>query len=128
LSGTEKTGAIVFYFSLITALSGLATVGFGWNMPNAAQFGLLVLAGFLGGIGQILHTASIRFAPVSVVAPFEYVTLIWAALFGYIVFGDIPAKAVLIGAAIVIAAGLFIVYRERQLGIAERRSQDATTE
>jgi drug/metabolite transporter (DMT)-like permease len=128
LSGTEKTGAIVFYFSLITALSGLVTIGFGWTMPNATQFGLLVLAGFFGGIGQILHTASIRFAPVSVVAPFEYVTLIWATLFGYIVFGDVPVPAVLIGAGIVIAAGLFIVYRERQLGIAERRSQDATTD
>ena len=97
-------------------------------MPTTTQFGLLVLAGFLGGVGQILHTASIRFAPVSVVAPFEYVTLIWATLFGYVVFGDVPAPAVLIGASIVIAAGLFIVYRERQLGIAERRAQDSTAE
>lgn len=125
LSGTEKTGAIVFYFSLITALAGLVTIGFGWTMPTAAQFGLLVIAGILGGVGQILHTASIRFAPVSVVAPFEYVTLIWASLFGYMVFGDIPARAVIIGAAIVIGAGLFILWRERQLGIAERRAQDA---
>ena len=125
LSGTEKTGAIVFYFSLITALSGLLTIGFGWTMPTKEQFGLLVVAGILGGVGQILHTASIRYAPVSVVAPFEYVTLIWASLFGYLVFGDIPAEAVLIGAAIVIAASLFILFRERQLGIAERRAQDA---
>lgn len=128
LSGTEKTGAIVFYFSLITALAGLSTIGFGWNKPDAMQFGLLVVAGILGGVGQILHTASIRFAPVSVVAPFEYVTLIWAALFGFVVFGDIPAGTVMIGAAIVIAASLFILWRERQFGIAERRAQDKTIE
>lgn len=128
LSGTEKTGAIVFYFSMICALAGLTTIGFGWTMPTTQQFGLLVIAGILGGVGQILHTASIRFAPVSVVAPFDYMTLLWATLFGFIVFGDVPALAVLVGAAIVIAAGLFILYRERQLGIAERRAQDAAVE
>ncbi len=126
LAGTEKTGAIVFYFSLITALAGLVTAGFGWIKPTPTEFALLVLAGFLGGVGQILHTASLRFAPVSVIAPFEYITLIWASLFGYIVFGDVPAQAVIIGAIIVISAGLFIIWRERQLGIAERRARDST--
>lgn len=126
LSGTEKTGAIVFYFSLITALAGLTTIGLGWVKPTMSEFVLLVLAGFLGGIGQILHTASLRFAPVSVIAPFEYITLIWASLFGYIVFGDVPARAVIMGAIIVIGAGLFIIWRERQLGIAERRARDTT--
>ena len=125
LAGTEKTGAIVFYFSLITALAGLVTIGFGWIKPTPTEFALLVLAGFFGGIGQILHTASLRFAPVSVIAPFEYITLIWASLFGYVVFGEVPAQAVIIGAIIVISAGLFIIWRERQLGIAERRARDA---
>lgn len=125
LAGTEKTGAIVFYFSLITALAGLVTIGFGWIKPTPTEFALLVLAGFFGGIGQILHTASLRFAPVSVIAPFEYITLIWASLFGYVVFGEVPAQAVIIGAIIVISAGLFIIWRERQLGIAERQARDA---
>jgi len=101
------------------------TIGFGWIKPTPTEFALLVLAGFFGGIGQILHTASLRFAPVSVIAPFEYITLIWASLFGYVVFGEVPAQAVIIGAIIVISAGLFIIWRERQLGIAERRARDA---
>lgn len=125
LSGTEKTGAIVFYFSLITALAGLVTIGFGWNWPTHHELLLLVLAGILGGVGQILQTASLRFAPVSVIAPFEYVSLIWATMLGFLVFGDVPARAVMIGAAIVIGAGLFILWRERQLGIAQRRADDA---
>ena len=75
----------------------------------------LVLSGLLGGIGQICMTFSYRFAEPSLLAPFDYVAMVWAALLGYAVFGEVPEKLVLAGAGIVIASGLFIVWRERQL-------------
>ena len=117
LTQIEKTGAIVFYFSLLTTVLGLATIVLGWRMPPTDELFLLILVGILGGIGQILLTQSYRFADTSIVAPFEYTTMIWALLLGFFMFGDLPSTAVSVGAAIVAAAGLFVLWRERQLGL-----------
>ena len=87
---------------------------------------LFVLVGILGGIGQILVTQCYRYADTSVIAPFEYTTMIWALLFGWFVFGDLPTVAVLIGAAIVAATGLFIVWREHRLGLLRTKELQAT--
>jgi drug/metabolite transporter (DMT)-like permease len=75
----------------------------------------LVLCGLLGGVGQICMTYSYRYAEPSMLAPFDYVAMVWAMILGYFIFGDIPAQLVLAGAGVVIAAGLYIVWRERQL-------------
>lgn len=117
LLATEKTGAIVLYFSLLTALLGLSTVVLGWRMPNPADLALLVMIGILGGIGQILLTQSFRYADASLVAPFEYTTMLWAFLIGWFVFGQAPQQTVVIGAMIVALSGLFVLWRERQLGL-----------
>ena len=76
LTATEKTGAIVFYFQALTTLLGLATWALGWNLPNGADGLLLVVVGILGGIGQILLTQSYRYADTSLIAPFEYTTMV----------------------------------------------------
>ena len=73
--------------------------------------------GLLGGIGQILITESYRHAPASVVAPFAYTAMIYSIVIGYLWFGEVPQAVVLAGAAIVIAAGLFVIWRERKLGL-----------
>jgi drug/metabolite transporter (DMT)-like permease len=73
---TERTGAIVLYFSLMTTFLGLVTIVLGWRMPGAGDAALLVVIGILGGIGQILLTQSYRYADASLVAPFEYTTMI----------------------------------------------------
>ena len=125
LSQSEKTGAIVFYFSATCALLSLITLAFGWRMPDAQQAGLLVLSGILGGVGQILLTASYRYAPVSVVAPFDYTSLLWALVLGFAIFGDIPAPLVMVGAAMVVAAGLFVLWREHRLGLRARQEREA---
>jgi drug/metabolite transporter (DMT)-like permease len=125
LTQVEKTGAIVLYFSLLTSAVGLTTIILGWRLPPSDDFMLLVLIGILGGIGQILLTQSYRFADTSIVAPFEYTTMIWALLFGWFVFGDLPTSAVSIGAGIVAAAGLFVLWRERQLGL--KRAKEVET-
>jgi uncharacterized membrane protein len=97
LTATEKTGAIVFYFFILASTLSLCTIAFGWHMPDAKDWALFVLAGILGGIGQILLTQSYRHADTSVIAPFEYTTMIWALLFGWFVFGDLPTVTVLTG-------------------------------
>ena len=117
LTATEKTGAIVFYFFILASALSLCTIMFGWRMPDASDWALFVVAGILGGIGQILLTQSYRFADTSVIAPFEYTTMVWALLFGWFMFGDLPTPTVLTGATIVAATGLFIVWREHKLGL-----------
>ena len=123
LTDTETTSSIVFYFSLICAVAGLATWPFGWVelrrwlLPLAAA---LVATGLVGGIAHILLTESYRYAPASLIAPFDYTTMIWAFVLGYVVFGEVPTIYVYIGAAIVAGAGLFVIWRERQLGLRRR--------
>ncbi|MGL5362877.1 MAG: DMT family transporter [Bosea sp. (in: a-proteobacteria)] len=125
LTQTEKTGAIVFYFMMLTSLLGLATSAFGWPMPSLTDAIVLVMIGILGGLGQILMTASYRAADASLVAPFEYTSMIWALAIGWFVFGELPVMAVLIGAAIVVCAGLFVIWRENKLGLLRRQSNEA---
>jgi drug/metabolite transporter (DMT)-like permease len=124
LTGTETTPSIVFYFSLVCAIAGLATLPFGWIWPSPMQLAVLIGTGILGGLGHILLTESYRHAPQSVVAPFNYTSMIWALALGYFVFGEIPAPLVFVGAAIVAGAGLFVILRERRLGIREGQLPD----
>lgn len=125
LTATEGTGAIVFYFSLLTTILGLSTALLGWVMPPPGDFALLVLVGILGGIGQILLTQSYRYGDASLVAPFEYTTMIWALLIGWFAFDQLPQPSVALGGAIVAAAGLFVIWRERRLGIERARALEA---
>ncbi|RDI60854.1 DMT family transporter [Microvirga subterranea] len=117
LTATEKTGAIVFYFFILASVLSLFTIFLGWRVPDATDMMLFVVGGILGGIGQILLTQSYRFADTSIIAPFEYTTMIWALLFGWFMFGDLPTSTMLTGATIVAGTGLFIVWREHQLGL-----------
>jgi drug/metabolite transporter (DMT)-like permease len=121
LTDTETTSSIVFYFSLVCAAAGLATLPFGWIMPSAWQLGVLISIGLLGGIAHLILTESYRFAPASVIAPFDYTAIIFAFLLGYAVFGEVPTSMVVIGAVIVVAAGLFVLWRERRLGLKRAR-------
>jgi drug/metabolite transporter (DMT)-like permease len=130
LTETETTSSIVFYFSLICALAGLATwplgalfPGFGleWLEPTWGELAALVTIGLCGGVAHILLTESYRWAPASLVAPFDYTAIVWAFLLGYFFFGELPTVYVFIGTAIIAAAGLFVIWRERQLGLQRMR-------
>jgi drug/metabolite transporter (DMT)-like permease len=123
LTGSETNSAIVFYFSLISAVGGLLTWPFGWAAPTWPVFVGLLTIGLLGGVAQILMTESFRLAPASVVAPFDYTAILWTVILGYALFGEVPLPIVFAGAAIVIAAGLFVIFRERYL--AHQRLRDA---
>lgn len=123
---TERSATVVLYFSITCSLVALVTVPFGWVWPTPAQLAMLVGAGIAGGIGQILLTESYRHADVSVIAPFEYTSLLLSIIIGYFVFRDVPTLEMLIGAVIVVAAGIFIIYREHRLGIETRKAREAT--
>src|SRR5919199_5617665 len=95
----------------MTTALGLMTVVLGWRMPDAADLALLVVIGILGGIGQILLTQSFRYADASLIAPFEYTTMLWAFVIGWFAFAQVPQDGVIVGAGIGAAAGPFLVLR-----------------
>ena len=124
---TEHPAAIAFYFSLTSTIAALLTAPFGWAALSQQTALLLIAAGVLGGVGQICLTLSFRYAPVTVVAPFEYASMLFALLIGYFVFAEVPSLQMLIGAAIVIAAGGLIIWREAQLGLERGKARALKT-
>jgi drug/metabolite transporter (DMT)-like permease len=124
---TEGTAAIVFWFSVTCSVLALITLPFGWVLPGWQVLAMLVVTGFLGGIGQILLTSSYRHADASVIAPFEYASMLLALGIGFFLFGEVPTPIMLLGAAIIIAAGVLIIWRERQLGLERARQRKAMT-
>lgn len=120
---TERSSTIVIYFSLCCTVMSLLTLPFGWVWPTPTQWVLLVSAGVAGGIAQILLTESYRHAELSIIAPFEYSSLILAIAMGFMLFGDMPTIQTLVGGLIVIFAGIFIIIRERRLGIETARAR-----
>lgn len=126
LTDTETTPSIVFYFSSICALAGLSTLPFGWTAPDMLQFAALVGTGILGGVAHLLVTESYRHASASLVAPFGYTSMLWAFVFGYLMFDEVPVPLVFVGAAIVAGAGLFVIFRERQLGLRRQREAEGS--
>ena len=138
LALSEYTGAIVFYFSVLTTIFGflLMTAGYvwpagapladfvqsqKWATPDWYDLFRLIAIGLLGGVGQIWLTDCVRYAEASVIAPFDYTSIIWAVMLGYLFFNEKPTIAILIGSAVVIASGLFVLWRERQLKLIRKR-------
>ena len=124
LTRSEGTGAIVFYFMLMTSALGLSTAMFGWHMPNLQDAAMMLAIGILGGLGQIFLVQAYRYGDASLIAPFEYSTMLWAVAIGWFIFGEWPATAVLIGATIVITSGIYVILREQQLGLLRREQRE----
>ena len=116
----ERTSAIIFYFCITASVFSLSTIGT-WVWPSLLQFLILILIGVLGGVGQIMLTTAYRYAPASVIAPFDYTAMIFALGIGYFAFAELPSAQMILGAGIVIAAGVFVILREARLGL--RRGQ-----
>jgi drug/metabolite transporter (DMT)-like permease len=114
----EDADTIVVYFSLGCALISLLSIPLQpWVWPSNYDLVFLIGAGLTGGVGQILLTRAYFFADASIVAPLEYVSIIWAVLFGWWLFGDLPDVTVSIGSVIVVFSGIIIIWREHQLGL-----------
>ena len=97
-----------FYFLVFSAVPALIL----WQMPDGGQLLLLISVGALGGVAQFLLFEGMKRAPVSIVAPFEYTSLVWAFALGFAIWGDVPRREVFLGAALIIGAGLLIVGNE----------------
>lgn len=117
LTATEKNASIIFYFTVAATVFSLASMYWGWVMPSWEMCGLLVLAGLVGGVAQIAMTQAFRCAEASLLAPFDYINMVWAVLIGIYIFDEYPTPWVIAGGSIVVLAGLFIIYRENKLGI-----------
>ncbi len=99
-----------------TFLLGAAMSPFGWVTPSLSSLALFATAGCISVSALLCVNRSLKLAPASVVVPYQYSMIVWAVLFGLIVFGDVPSTATIVGAAIIIGAGLYIFLRERKLG------------
>ena len=122
LTATESSAAIVIFMTLTVMAASLLTAPFGWRMPVGGwEIGLLVGIGISGGLGQMLFTESYRYAPASFLAPFDYTAMLWAFLVGFWMFGEVPTPYVVGGAVIVAGAGIFVILRERHLGLKRLR-------
>jgi drug/metabolite transporter (DMT)-like permease len=105
-------------FSVMVA--GAVTLPFAWVTPAPPALLVLGTVGLVSIVGSILQNRALQLAPASVIAPFQYASIIWAIILGYLAFDDLPDFALLAGATIIIAAGLFIFYRERMAMAAAR--------
>lgn len=112
LGRTEAPVTTVFYFTAFATLLTALALPFTWVTPSPYGFGLMALMGLVGGGAQYFLTRAYADAPTAVVSPFSYVGILWATLFGWLLWDDRPGVPVLVGAAIVIASGLMILYRE----------------
>ncbi|MDI1295002.1 MAG: DMT family transporter [bacterium] len=112
LGRTENSGVVVFWFTLLSMVPLGIAMPFVSQTHDLATWGLLLLIGVVGGIAQICLTAALRWAPLSVVLPMDYTTIIWTALMAWALWGDWPMATTWIGAAFIVASGLYIAWRE----------------
>jgi len=105
-----------------TLMFGIAFAPFGWVTPSLRDFLLLSLFGVVSIVALACVNRSLKLAPASVVVPYQYMMIVWAVVLGYVVFGDVPDLFTLAGAAIIIAAGLYIFWREQVQGRPESTS------
>jgi len=112
LSTTEPIWLISMFFTITISITGLATIPMGWIMPNFQDFILLALIGVTGGAANLFLTQSYKLSEVSLVAPLKYLALIFAIIFGYLIWNEIPTIKTLIGSSLVVLASLIIFRRE----------------
>jgi drug/metabolite transporter (DMT)-like permease len=112
ISHAEASGTTLFYSTLGVTLAGAVMAPFAWQPPGMGDLGLLALAGALLCAAHFLHIETFRFAEAALVTPFRYSSLLWAGAIGFLVWGDTPDRWTVLGAALLIASGLYIFHRE----------------
>jgi drug/metabolite transporter (DMT)-like permease len=115
LSATETPYLIVFYYMITGVAVSLLILPFVWITPTTEHLIFYICAGLVGGLGQILMTFAMKFAPAAVVTPFEYTAICWAVLFDLLIWNVLPDLTTVLGAGIVIATGLYIWHRETRV-------------
>jgi len=116
LSKTEPNYRIAFYFTLLCSLLGIATIFKGdWILPNRIDLGIFIIMGLCGSVANLLLTQSYRLAEASLVTPIKYLSLVFAIVFGFLIWSEIPKLLTLFGALLVITSSLIIFMRENKL-------------
>jgi drug/metabolite transporter (DMT)-like permease len=123
-SFVENGITILAYQLIVPAVLSVALLPLGWVTPSWGDGVILAASGLLHGVGQFWWTQAFRFAPPAVCAPFTYTSMIWAMMFGYAFWGEVPSALHLAGAGIVMLSGLYILYRET---VRARRAKAPTT-
>jgi len=112
ISGTESSHTILFYYSLAVVIVLGATMPSLWIEPSLHDWVWFIVVGISGSFGQFCYNQAFRYGEASLVAPLDYLSIVWATLFGFVIFGDIPSWLVLGGAACIIASSIYIAHRE----------------
>jgi drug/metabolite transporter (DMT)-like permease len=117
VSRVDTNQTSLFYNNAVGALVMLPVIPFVWTMPQTWKIAALMVGiGALGSIGHFFMISAHKLAPASVLSPYIYTQLIWVGILGYLVFDHVPNELTMVGAAIVICSGLYLLYRERQVG------------
>ncbi len=122
LSSSEPVWLISFYFSISIMILSFFTIPQGWIMPTLKDLFLLSLLGILGGLANLWLTQSYKFSEVSLVTPLKYLALVFAIIFGYLIWGEVPTLRTLVGSLLVIISSVIIfrreIYHKKQVSIA----------
>lgn len=112
LSTTEPSHTILFYYSIACLVAMGAAMPWQWVTPAWGDLWIIAVVGVAGSIGQYCLNQAFRYGEVSLIAPLDYTGLIWAILFGFVIFGDVPSWLVLVGALVVMASSFYVIRRE----------------
>jgi drug/metabolite transporter (DMT)-like permease len=115
MTRTESANTLVMWMLTVLAFFHSFLLFFGWRSPSLPDAALLFGTGFVNAIGQWFWTKSLQMAPAPAVTPFYYLMLVWALIFGFVLWGDVPSAGLLVGSGIVVATGLFLFLREARL-------------
>ena len=112
LSRSEHSASIVFYFTITATIASALSLPWQWVTPDWSGLGILVTIGLIGGCAQFTMTQAFRLAPAALIAPFEYLALVFAMGYGFLIWAEIPDLWLIVGAVIVMASGIYILHRE----------------
>lgn len=112
LRATSDTTLVTWQTAGALVVGGVFSIA-SWNQPTSMEWGALLLLGIVSCCAHLMITRSLKLAPASVLAPLQYTLLLWAVIFGWAFFGDIPDNQILVGSAIIVLAGLFIFHRQK---------------
>jgi len=115
LHRTDNTNSILFWSNIVIMLATLCSLPYGWNQIAPVHVGIIILAGALNLLAHFLTITALRLGDAALVTPFRYTSLVWAAVIGYIVWDHIPDQYTILGAAIIVSAGIYLVIRESQV-------------
>jgi drug/metabolite transporter (DMT)-like permease len=122
LSKTDTSISILFFSSIAVIIGGMTTIPWGWEPLTWTATGLFLLNGLVNGTAHFLIIESYRAAQAPVVAPFKYSMLLWATLFGFLIWGHLPDRWIIFGALAVVASGLYILHREQRAAAAAAKT------